>query len=459
MTAYFVALSLPRDQRAKLIDQTMEYLKDLDNSDSQVQPVVRLMMGKLQLLKGNYEDASKTLQTLIGPDKDVQPAPGAESAVRGPVFFDGRAAQLRKTRRGKEGAQFTDRMGESETAAGRSRRRSWFLRTPRCCGYRIIRAEGAAASDPTTKKADEVEATDVLVKLSQQREDLKPIIYQQLAEQMPKDTPVNAMDPLLLQALMAKAYGESNKPEGQTLDNEALQRGLDAAQEVVNRKNAANIPPKLRDDAAQLIPVLLEAMGKKVDAANAFLAYAQQNATTRTKEATEAINDAGRLTFELRKTSPDDPAVAALYDRFLPVAIAAPFNRTQLAFFYGQRLRLQNKPQEAIKYFQMVPKNDRNYAGAQYYTMQATQDLLDNPKLTETQRAILAADLVRQAEAVRQQYQSARGSGSEGAGGNRDACRSKGHRRRPEKTATGGSASRRIREVHPGNSERKDPRW
>jgi len=55
----------------------------------------------------------------------------------------------------------------------------------------------------------------------------------------------------------------------------------------------------------------------------------------------------------------------------------------------------------------MVAKNDRNYSAAQYAIMQATQDQLDNPKLTETQRAVLATDLVRQAEAVRQQYGNA----------------------------------------------------
>lgn len=406
MTAYFVALSLPKDQRAKLIDETMEYLKDLDNSDSQVQPVVRLMMGKLQLLKGNNEEASKTLQTLIGPDKDVQPAPDLSQQYEARYFSTVALLNSGKLADAKKGLNSLIEW-ENQKLPQDAPTQKLVSANAEMLRYRIIRAEGAAASDPTTKRSDEVAATEVLMKLSQQREDLRPVIYQQLAEQMPKDTPVNTMDPLLLQALMAKAFGESTKPEGQTLDNEAIQRGLDAAQEVVNRKNAANVPPKLRDDAAQLIPLLLESLGKKVDAANAFLAFAQQNATTRTKEATEAIDDAGRLTFELRKTSPDDPAVAALYDRFLPVAIAPPFNKTQLAFFYAQRLRLQNKPQEAIKYFQMVPKNDRNYAGAQYYTMQATQDLLDNPKLTETQRAILAADLVRQAEAVRQQYQSA----------------------------------------------------
>lgn len=406
MTAYYVALSLPKGQRGKVVDEALDYLKDLDNADSQVQPVVRLMTGKLEMLEGKYDQAIKTLQTLVGPDKEVQPPPSVDQQYDARYFSDVALLQSGKIKEAAQGLesliawQGQKMPKDPDTQKGISAA-AQMLR------YRIFLAEADASADPAVKKANEASATNVLVALRQQDSNLRGIIDQQLAERVPSDTPVTTMDPLLLQGLMAKAYGESNKPAGQSLDNQILQRGLDAAREILNRKNATNIAPKQRDDAAQLAPVLLEALGKKVEAANAFLEYARQNAAARPKEAEAALDDAGRLAFELRRSSPDDPAVAELYDHFLPLAIAAPFNKTPLAFYYGQRLRLQNKPQESIKYFQMVPKTDRNFAAAQYYTMQATQDLLDNPKLTETQRALLAADLVRQAEAVRQQYQSA----------------------------------------------------
>lgn len=406
MMAYFVALSLPRDQRGKVTDEALDYLKDLDNSDSQVQPVVRLMMAKLNLVKNKYDDAIKIFQTLIAPDKDVQPPPEIGQQYEARYFSNVAmldAGKLADAQKGLEAlvAWQKQSMPKDEATQKGIAAASEMLR------YRIQLAQASSTQDPATKKEAETAATTILLKLSQERPDLRGVIYQQLVERLPKETPINTMDPLLLQGLMAKAVGEANKPEGQPVDKDALQRGLEAAQELVDRKNAPTITPQQRDDAARVIPALLEALDKKLEAANDFLKYARQNATARPKEAQDALDDAGRLTFMLRKTSSDDPAVADLYDRFLPVAIAAPFNKTQLAFFYGQRLRLQSKPQEAIKYFQMVPKDDRNYAGAQYYTMQATQDLLDNPRLTETQRAVLAADLVRQAEAVRQQYQSA----------------------------------------------------
>ena len=52
----------------------------------------------------------------------------------------------------------------------------------------------------------------------------------------------------------------------------------------------------------------------------------------------------------------------------------------------------------------MVPKSDNAYNSTQYAMLKANQDLLNTPKLPESQRAELANDLVHQAENVRQTY-------------------------------------------------------
>ncbi|HEY2587289.1 MAG TPA: hypothetical protein VGI81_16200, partial [Tepidisphaeraceae bacterium] len=144
----------------------------------------------------------------------------------------------------------------------------------------------------------------------------------------------------------------------------------------------------------------------KVEAAQAFLKYAVENANVHREFADAALSDAGRLTFELRKSDPTDPRVAEVYDQFLPAAINPPFNKVDLAYFYGQRLATERKPQEALKYFRQVPKSDRNYNSAQYLMLKATQDLINTPKLPPEQRTVLANDLVHQAESVRQTYGS-----------------------------------------------------
>src|SRR5205807_10170095 len=100
-------------------------------------------------------------------------------------------------------------------------------------------------------------------------------------------------------------------------------RGLEAAKEVLARaqKRAPGITPQLADDAARLIPFTIEALGQKIDAANAYLDYAVKNTTVHPDTAQAALDDAGRITFALRKETPDDPEVSEQSARILPSAI------------------------------------------------------------------------------------------------------------------------------------------
>src|SRR6185312_4945037 len=159
--------------------------------------------------------------------------------------------------------------------------------------YRILSSQADHTTDPIAKKNAEDAAQKVLVQLSNERQELRGIIFQQMAERMPKDAPVSGMDPLLLQGLMAKSYDESNKPPPATPDKVMLQRGLDACAEVLKRRGAAGITPQLLDEAARLRPVLMEAMGNRIEAANTYLKYAQDNARTGSQAAQGALDDAG----------------------------------------------------------------------------------------------------------------------------------------------------------------------
>jgi len=113
-----------------------------------------------------------------------------------------------------------------------------------------------------------------------------------------------------------------------------------------------------------------------------------------------ALEEEGRLAFGLRRSEPDDPRVVELYDRFLPAALKPPFNKTIVAFLWAQRLRAKSNPQEAIRYYRMVPKTDRNYLSAQYYMMSCLQDLLDKAP-ADSVREQLASDIEAQAAVVR----------------------------------------------------------
>lgn len=404
MMAYYLALALPPADRPKVVDPALKFLEDLDNADSTVMPRVHVMMGKLNMVAGRTEDALKYLGAVADGDKTIQPAPDPSQVYEAKYFSNVALLQAGKIDDAKKGLdaliawQQSAMPKDAETQKGISGAAE-MLR------YRIFLAEAAQSHDPAAKKAAEDKAVAVLLKLSENRPDLRGTIYQQLVERLPKDAPVKNLDPLLLQGLMAKAYDESNKPPGSPIDQSIIQRGLAAAQEVANRPTGAILTAQMKDDATRLTPVLLEAAGNKIDAAEAYLKYAQENANTHRQYAEGALEDAGRLTFELRKTDSTDPRVSALYDAFLPVAINPPFNKVNgLAYLYGVRLAAEGKPADALKYFHLVPKSDNTYNSAQYAMLKANQDLLNTPKLPEAQRTELANDLVHQAENVRQTY-------------------------------------------------------
>jgi len=112
----------------------------------------------------------------------------------------------------------------------------------------------------------------------------------------------------------------------------------------------------------------------------------------------DAANDIGPVTWPI--------LIRPVLSRWR-TAIAPPFNHKELAYLYAQRLRLQNKAQEALKYYRMVDKKDKNYAAAQFAQMEAMQDMLANGKLAEPLRKTTAEDLIKQAAVVRQAYANA----------------------------------------------------
>jgi hypothetical protein len=403
MMAYYLALAMPQAERGPLVDRTLKYLEDLDNADTAVMPLVHVAMGKLNLVKGNNDEAIRFLSAVAASDKSIQPPPEAGQIYEARYFQNVALIQAGRVPEAKTGLESLITWEKASMPKDADMQKG-VAAAAEMLRYRIFLAEAAKATDPTARKNAETAASNVLLKLKDDRPELRGIIYQQLVERLPKDAAVKDMDPLLLGGLMSKGLGEANKPEGATLDQDVLKRGLAAAVEMSTRKNATGITPAMRDEAARFTPVLTEATGDKITAANEYLKYAQDDANVQREFAANALDDAGRLTFELRKTMTDDPQVSDLYTRFLPVAINQPFNKVQLAYFYGQRLQATNKSSEAIKYFRMVAKADRNYNNAQYYMMQAMQDQLDTPKLPPAQRQLLANELLGQARHVEETY-------------------------------------------------------
>ena len=79
MADYQLTLALPAGspERIEIAQKAIDYLKQFDNADSTVQPVVRLRIAKLNMSKGDFEAAKKSFASLITPDPNdpVSPEP------------------------------------------------------------------------------------------------------------------------------------------------------------------------------------------------------------------------------------------------------------------------------------------------------------------------------------------------------------------------------------------------
>ena len=209
------------------------------------------------------------------------------------------------------------------------------------------------------------------------------------------------MAPSLLQALLKKGVVESYKTDAEKPDATVINKGIEAAQFIIKRKDRTGITSVQVDEATLSIALLQDRLGKKVLAANSYLDYATAYYKVNPTKATQALDRAGFLVFDLRKQQPNAPeGFADLYARFLPIAINPPYNHKDLAYAYAEQLRALKRLPEALKFLRMVPKEDQFYPSAQYKQMLVLSDLLDT-KQDPAQHKQTVADLTQVAEAVR----------------------------------------------------------
>lgn len=388
MLDYYIALSLEASdpQRAQIAAEAIDYLKQFDNADSAVQPVIRLRTGKLCLAKADYSGAMEAFASLIDPSAGVTPAPDATQQWEARYFtavaqllagqLDASQKSLDETIAWQQANLPKDRRSQDGAAAATS-----------MLQYRIHSARN-----------DNEKAVAILIDLVKKRPELQSIIFDQLMSRLPKDADLKTLDVLLLQGFVARADEERTRPPTEAADEQALQRGVDAAREVLRRRKASadSVDPQLAETDALLLGFFLERLGKHADAADAMLDYLT-GFTGNTYNNSLALENAQSIIARLRA----DPSTAnlaptvAVYERFLPIAIAPPFSRIEFAFEYARRLQLNGKYKEAIDLYRQVPAKDKRLASARFFEMVALQQLLDEGKLSAEQRKTVSTDLIR----------------------------------------------------------------
>lgn len=381
IVAYNLAIALDRSdsQRKEIAGKAIEFLAQYDTSDSNVQPTVRLYLGKLRLARGEYDEAKKIFATLVD-GKEITPPPDVSQQwearysialtdfLSGDVeasqkalaaLIDWQAANLPKDKSAQDGAAAVTSMLQ----------------------YRIA-----------AQQKDNAKAIAILVELVKKRPDLQSMIFEQLMSKLPADTDLKTIDPLLLQGYVVAADQERLKPDDQPADPKVLQHGLDAIAEM--QRKSAQIDPQLLDSASLVRGFILERLGQHVDAGNALLDYATRKGATPQNQQI-ALDNAMVIIAKLRSNpvGADAPDVVRLYERFLPIAIAPPFSRAEFSYEYARRLQLAGKLEPAVEYFRKVPTDDKRYVFARFYQLAALRDRLDDEKLPAPQRQQIVGEI------------------------------------------------------------------
>lgn len=424
MSAYYLALALdPADPRRKSVPEAaIKVLKDeYDNPESNVQPAVRMRIAKLNMVKGDYVAAKQGFAVVakLPPEKipaDVKVTPDIKQQYEAnhqnqqyeAHYFTVLCDVLAKNPAGARVALATLENWQKQHITEKGPRQgaeaaSTMLR------YRIFLVE---------KK--ENEAINVLLGLVKERPELRPLIFQLILERLPEKPDLVKLNPLMLEALLVKAEQEAFGPKkpNESIDKAVIQRGVDAGREIMKRRGA--LDGAMVSRAGRILPGLLDKLDRQVEAAEALLDFVTTSPGD--KAAPAAMDSAqsviGGLLKDKRMAA--KPEVAKVYERFLGIAVNPPYGKREFAFDYAFRMLRGGKPEEAMKFFRLVPDTDRNNVQARFLEMVTIIRLMEDKTkaktLTDAERAGMIAEVLKRAEKVKALATAA----AEGAKDNKD---------------------------------------
>jgi hypothetical protein len=418
MARYDLCLALDKadPRRKQTADQAIEALKQWDNNDSEVQPVVRNRMAKLSMAKGDYAGAKKGFATVINnPNAEIKPAPNLSQQYEARYFSvvcDILSRKLNEAQKEIDALEAWQNANPMEADvkgdAARKSVRDGVTAALAMLHYRLSSGRADIANDADDRKKNNDQAVATLMQLLKDQPQYRAVIFQQVATRLPEDAPVANLEPLLLLAVQQQGEQEYARPEGQKIDQKVMDRAIDAAREIIKRKPGGGLDTATISRSAYVLPYLLERSGRPQEATAAFLDYAENNKTD-LKNANDALDHATNLIGQLRKKDMEDQETRKLYDRFLPLAIRDPFNRKQFAFEYGLLLQREQHYKQAVELFRQVPADDKRILSAQFYQMVALKQRLndDNDKMDADERKSVMNDVQSLADQVNTQAAAA----------------------------------------------------
>jgi hypothetical protein len=395
--SYAVALSLDKasENRARLIQEAIDYLSAFDTEDNPGRASVKFYLGKLYLAQSTPESLTKSREMFDfvltnGDPNDIGNQYDSRVAIVLTAIAAKDFAAAEQAIQAFESWVKSNNIVQNNPAA-----EAEFKAAVGGLRYRTLLAQNK------TTQADQV-----LDSLQQEVPSLRGLILELMAANIKPDTPVRELNSLLLQSLRAKAEAEVLKPENTPFDAQSVQRGIDAASELIRRGGQEN--PSVVQDSLYVLGFLYQKLGNQFQAADAFLDYAEKykDKSEDLERANIALNNAIVLVGQLYRTRTGEREVTAIYDRTLDLAVAKPFERTQFAFERGRRQQARGNLDQAIQMYDLVKPTDRQYDEAQYFKMVAIRSKLDKLPARDRSRSDLLRELQSLADRVNQAFES-----------------------------------------------------
>lgn len=403
MVGYYLVLTMDKadPERLKVIEESIEYLKQFDNNDSQVQPIVRARLGKLWLAKQEYPIAKQLLDSLGSGSDEVKPKPAPSQQFEAKYFSvlcDLEQQRWEDVDKGVNEliAWYKTNLPQDKPVQDGANAAVSMLK------YRINVAQSKLSGEENVRSKAKGMAVQELLSLLKERPELQGVIYEQLMNQLPETPDFKALDPLLLGAMIRKADQERIKTGEEPADVKLIERGIAAAQELTSRLGKEGVAPEEVENAMLLIGLFYEKLEKKLEAGNAFLDFVAKFPSSQ-KNATIALDYAVAMIAQLRQANAaSDEGYVKLYERFLPIAINPPFNRTQFAFEYAQLLQKSEKYAEAAKYYALVGEDNPRLMAARFFQMLANKQAIDTggKGMPEADRTKALSEIQRLADIV-----------------------------------------------------------
>lgn len=389
MVAYAVCISLRRDdpQRVKLADETVKYLGQFDNAGSTVQPLIRTQIGKLELAKGDFAKAREALGSVADvAGGKLSPAANLNQQHEARYFAvvtDLEAGDRGKAKQGIEDLGTWEATNYLPTL--KAGERSQVEAAMAMLKFRLAGADADAAGDPAAKTKANDDAIAILADLIQKQPDLQDLVFDQMAARVPANAPLAGLNPLILQGMEQPGFaeytrwekgGEKGKPDAAVID-----KALRAAAELVKRRGQPGATEASAARAAYFLGYGMMSLGRDKPAAAAFMDYAE-NFKADPASAKDALDHAEAIVGKLRKAAQPDDETRQLFDRFLPLAIGAPYNEKRFNYDYGLSLQEQHKYADAAKAFAAIPSDDKRYPAARFLLAFTLSNLLSDPGQT-----------------------------------------------------------------------------